>query len=260
MRENVLITTDDDVRIAGHFYPVAQPKGWALLLHMMPATKESYAPLATVLQDRGIASLAIDFRGHGESEGGPEGYQRFSDAEQQAKIRDVEAAHRWLQLRGQAQLATKTANGMDLLLTPPEHITTRLVVVGASIGANLALQKFVEHPATAGAVLLSPGLEYHGIRTEPLARELESVLRLRNGRSSRVLLVAGGTERDEYSTRTVEVLGAILGSRAVTEVAGKLGESRSVRVGVGHGTAVLEDSSEYLQFVADWITQTATTP
>lgn len=214
MRESVSFTTQDNVRIAGHWYPVAQPKGWALLLHMMPATKESYVGLAEALRARGIASLAIDFRGHGESQGGQAGYVRFTDAEQQAKIKDVEASVAWLRSHGMAE--------------------SKLTLVGASIGANLALQYLSNHPAVPAAALLSPGLDYRGVRTEPLARRIVA--------SQHVLLAAGGAD-DEYSTETTRRIAGVLGDRAAVRTFAN----------AGHGTTMLEREPSFLTEVADWI-------
>ena len=45
----------------------------AVLAHQYPATRDSWAPLATDLQSLGIATLAFDQRGHGESIWGPHG-------------------------------------------------------------------------------------------------------------------------------------------------------------------------------------------
>lgn len=219
MRESITITTQDDVRVAGHWYPVVEPKGWALLLHMMPATKESYAGLAEALQQRGIASLAIDFRGHGESQGGPNGYEGFSSVEQQAKIKDVEAAVAWLTSRGMTE--------------------SRFVLVGASIGANLALQWLAAHAGVPAAVLLSPGLDYRGVRTEPLAQSLTPF--------QRTFLAAGGAD-DEYSTATVRRLAAGIGDRAVIRMFAS----------AGHGTTMFEREPAFLAEVADWVTAAAT--
>jgi pimeloyl-ACP methyl ester carboxylesterase len=46
---------------AGSKYPLA------VLAHQYPATRDSFAPLCTDLQALGIATLAFDLRGHGES-------------------------------------------------------------------------------------------------------------------------------------------------------------------------------------------------
>ncbi|MDP3770992.1 MAG: alpha/beta fold hydrolase [bacterium] len=219
MRTPVTLTTSDSVRIAGHWYPVAKPRGWALLLHMMPAAKESYGQLAEELERRGIASLAIDFRGHGESQGGQAGYVRFSDAEQQMKIHDVEAAIGWLREQGARDEV--------------------VVLVGASIGANLALQYLADHVAIPAAVLLSPGLDYRGVKTESLARRVVP--------TQRVFLAAGG-EDDDYSTETVRTLGAILGDRATLRIFAN----------AGHGTAMFKREPALLMEVADWVTKYST--
>ncbi|MDO8622072.1 MAG: alpha/beta fold hydrolase [bacterium] len=214
MRIAIAFTTSDGVRIAGHWYTVEQPVGWALLLHMMPAAKESYGQLAEELERRGIASLAIDFRGHGESQGGQAGYVRFSDAEHQMKIHDIEAAVGWLREQGARDEAT--------------------VLVGASIGANLALQHLADHGAIPAAVLLSPGLDYRGVKTETLAQRVAP--------PQRVFLAAGG-EDDDYSTETVRTLVAILGDRATLRTFAN----------AGHGTTMLQREPALLTEVADWI-------
>lgn len=242
MRESVAFTTQDNMRIAGHWYPVTEPKGWALLLHMMPAAKESYAALAEELQRRGIASLAIDFRGHGESQGGQAGYVRFSDTEQQAKIHDVRAAVLWIDDHAEQSATLPKEYGER---PPANYIRPRLVVVGASIGANLALQLFEEEPGLAGVVLLSPGLDYRGVKTDVIARTIrthEARDRTQQGRLSPLLLAAGGVD-DRYSTETVHALAQILEGRVKIRAFAN----------AGHGTTMFKREPAFLTEVADWI-------
>lgn len=147
------LKTLDGVRIAYNLYQVESSNGWLILVHMMPATKESWRDFANELQKHGYESLAIDLRGHGESEGGPEGYKNFGDAEHQASIKDLEAAWKFLESRG----------------ATPE----KTILVGASIGGNLSLQFLAGHPDFKKGVLLSPGLNYRGLETLPLVKKLK---------------------------------------------------------------------------------------
>lgn len=147
MSERVVLKTSDGVEIVGSYRHTGQQK-IAILLHMMPATKESWDSFATRLLEVDYASLAIDERGHGESTmGGTLNYKKFTDAEQQAKRLDLEAA-----------IAFAKENGFG---------ENQIVLIGASIGANLAIQAMPEHPSIPVAVALSPGLDYHGVKTEP---------------------------------------------------------------------------------------------
>lgn len=154
--EKIFLTTKDGIKIVANFYGVENPVGWCVLIHMMPATKESWNDFAIELQSHGYESLAIDLRGHGESEAGSNGYFDFSDEEHQKSILDLEAAVDYL-------VKEKSAK--------PENI----IIMGASIGANLALQYIVNPPAGGKtAVLFSPGLNYRGIETEPLVKNLKA--------------------------------------------------------------------------------------
>ena len=115
--EKVSFETVDQKRIVANAFEVNNPKGWLLLIHMMPATKESWDAFAFAAQKKGYESVAIDLRGHGESEDGHEGYKNFSDEEHRASIQDVEAA--WEFLRGRGAVPEKSEE------------------LAASIGSNL---------------------------------------------------------------------------------------------------------------------------
>ncbi|MCL5016070.1 MAG: alpha/beta fold hydrolase [Patescibacteria group bacterium] len=150
--EKVWLQTKDNKKIAGLYYETDNPKGWVIYLHMMPAAKESWNKLAEELSKKGYTGIAIDFRGHGESDGGPDGYKDFSDSEHGAAINDIEAADKFLEKKG-----VKKGKG---------------IVVGASIGANLALQYITSHLEYTIGVLLSPGINYHGVDTITAAEKM----------------------------------------------------------------------------------------
>ena len=215
MSSRVTVTAEDGVRIAGTYEASSAPRSFALLLHMMPATKESYATFQSKLLAVGISSLAIDFRGHGESAGGPDGYQRFSDALHQSKMKDIEAAVVWLESHG----ATKAA----------------ITIIGASIGANLALQYAAAHQDIPAAVALSPGLNYRGVLTMPAVQGLR--------RTQRLYLAA--SRDDAESDAAVEKLAEV--SLAKTTV--KHFED------AGHGTTLFERNPAFMDELLLWIKQ-----
>lgn len=197
------MTTEDGVTIAGDWYP-SDGDRFALLLHMMPATKESWAAFAERLVGQGISCLAIDLRGHGKStQGGTLDYRAFADADHQASAKDVDAAFAFLESKG------ATAQSVRL--------------IGASIGANLAIA-FAAAKGISMTVALSPGLNYHGVKTS------EAVRALKQGQQA--LLVA--SDDDPESAEGAALLHSMNPSRAPL----------LVREGVGHGTRMLESDPE----------------
>jgi pimeloyl-ACP methyl ester carboxylesterase len=151
--EKVILKTIDGIDIVGDYYDGRPSKKGALLLHMMPTDRKSWWDFALQLEDAGFRVFAIDLRGHGESTGGPNGYKKFKNNDHQKSILDIEAGIMFLE-----------TEGIEL---------GEIVLVGASIGANLALRYAAEHPEIKAAVLLSPGLNYRGIEAEPLIRKLQ---------------------------------------------------------------------------------------
>ncbi len=139
--EKIHIQTKDGVDIAGLWWD-AKGEQTALLFHMMPATKESWVLMAEQLRTRGLNVLAVDFRGHGESGGGD--YKTFTDPQHRSYLLDAHAAVHFVRER-------------------TKDIMPEMVLAGASIGANVALHVAFEYEWIERVVLLSPGLNYHGL-------------------------------------------------------------------------------------------------
>lgn len=152
----------------GIWQPTARANAPAvLLLHMYAGDSTDWDPLATRLRNAGIASLAIDLRGHGATAGAED----WELARQ-----DVVAAHRWLA-------------GQDSL------DPSRIAVLGASIGANLSLWLGAQQPDIAALLLLSPGFEYFRL---PITGLIEAY-------GDRPIFLAA-SDHDSYSADTVRAL------------------------------------------------------
>ena len=212
MVERITLVTNDGKTIIGD-YAGKPGEPAVLMLHMMPSIRASWREFSEKLNSAGFQTLAVDLRGHGESEGGPTGYKRLSDEEHQASINDVEAAI--------AYLKSKSASN--------------LFIAGASIGANLALWYASEHQEIRGIILLSPGLDYRAIKTEAYARAL------RPGQA--VYYVA--SRDDTYSADTVDTLSLQTPSGAKKDV--KIFER------AGHGTTVFEREPGFMDELAEWL-------
>lgn len=216
MFEKITFKTEDGIEIAANWNRAAVGDGfYLLLLHMMPATKESWTLFQEKSAKRGFGSLAIDLRGHGESVNGPRGkidYRSFNDLDHQKKILDVEASVSWLLKQG-----IKAEN---------------IFLIGASIGANLAIQYLAEHAEAKAAAALSPGLDYRGIITMPFVKSLN-----RNQ-----FLFLAGSDDDRESFHAVQKLNEV--SLAKTNL--KLLKE------AGHGTRMFERESSLADEILDW--------
>lgn len=148
--EVVRFATADGWELAATLWPApAAGRPAAILLHMLPADRHSYNDFGPALALAGFNVLALDSRGHGDSrkhDGGTEDYTSFDARAYNDSVKDIAAAKAFLQDKG-----------ADV---------SRVVLVGASIGANFALIHAAGDADVKGVVLLSPGLDYHGVKTE----------------------------------------------------------------------------------------------
>lgn len=225
----VEFSTSDGVKIVGDYYSVSDANAPAvLLLHMMPSDKKSWASFAQKLQADGFQVLAIDLRGHGEStrkfkssNGKGESdyekldYKNFGDSEHQKSILDIKAAVEFLKSKGYAQL----------------------FLGGASIGANLALQYLKESPDAEKAILFSAGLNYRGIETVPLARQLKA--------TQSVFAVAA--KDDNRSGGPAESMAQEIYSALTSKKEIKIFDTG------GHGTDLLDAHPEFIDELINWL-------
>ncbi len=172
--KEVSFQTRDGVTIrANLFLPKGKkPVPVVLLLHQLGSSKSAWNAFAEKLVRNNYAALALDLRGHGEStsfSGKHRDYRSFTEADYAAMIRDVAAA-------------------VDYLDSREDINSSRLAVIGASIGANLAFQYAAGDKNVRTAILLSPGLNYRGLEVLPYI----------TGFSTRALFLIV-SEKDEYS-------------------------------------------------------------
>lgn len=220
--ESITLTTSDDVKLYGNFVNTDRVSAPAVvLLHMMPATKESWVGFQAALADAGFQSLAIDLRGHGESvhKGDQRlDYRKFSDKEHQEKIYDAEAAVEFF-----------TGRGVPL---------SSVALAGASIGANLALQYQAEHREVKASILLSPGFDYRGVKTEPYARAL--------GEHQSVFLVASKDDMRTSGNSCADM------AQALFEALKSKNKKIKIFDGAEHGTDMFGAHPELMPDIIAW--------
>lgn len=206
--ETVQLRTQDGVNIAASFY--APPKSGAagvVLVHMVGRNRGDWADLAGELQAAGYAVLAIDLRGHGES-GGSKAWTKMTA--------DVEAA-------------------VDFLRRQGDTDATRIGIVGASIGANLALVVAAADPQVKTVVLLSPGLDYRGVQTEEAMRAY----------GQRPALIVASQE-DGYATDSSRTLDGLAQGK----------HQLKIYKGAGHGTRMFGPEPGLADLIAQWLDET----
>ena len=212
--QRVTIRTDDGASLAGTWYePGARQAPAVILVHMLHRNRHDWDPVAARLAAEGIGTLAIDLRGHGESSAATPG---GDTPDYSALVRDVAAARRYLASRSDVQ-------------------PSRIGIAGASIGANLAVLEAAADPSVASLALLSPSLDYRGLR-------IEAAMKKYGGKPA--LLVV--SDDDPYALRSAKDL----------QKAG--GGTRELLVlnHAGHGTIMLARDSDLTRALVDWFRRT----
>lgn len=205
----VTLTTSDDIKITGtHYSAQGENKPGVILLHMLSRSRKDMSDLAEILQESGYPVIAIDLRGHGESD---LNWMEFSDSDFNSMVLDVEAAKDFLVEKGIGE--------------------TNVIIIGGSVGANVALNYAAEDEDIRGIVLLSPGLEYRGVKTEDAM--------VAYGQRP-VLIVA--SEGDTYSAESSQKLYSLAGERSEIKI----------YPSSAHGTGIIL-SQNAAPFILDWI-------
>ncbi len=175
---------------------------------MLQKSRRDWDQVGAQMAAEGIGGLALDLRGHGDSPGSPQDYAGM--------VQDVRAARRFLTSRAD--------------VTP-----ARIGIAGASIGASLAALASADDPSVVSLALLSPSLDYRGLRLDAAVKKFGA---------RPMLLVA--SDDDGYAARSVrELRKAGAGVREVV-----------VLSHAGHGTAMLASDADLGRRLLEWFRQT----
>jgi len=177
--KTVRFKTADGWAIAARYRSPRPGRPVAILVHGVAAGKGEWETLQSELARRGIGSLALDMRGHGDSTAGPSGPRDFRDFDRTEEwpkaTRDLAAAVSFVERQGIPR--------------------SRVGFIGGSVGANLAAQA-VGSPKGRGRwlIIFSPGVDYRGVRLPPPPQDIPA-------------LVAASRE-DAYAYRTAQAYAA----------------------------------------------------
>jgi alpha-beta hydrolase superfamily lysophospholipase len=212
--QRVTFRTDDGVNLVATWYePATRPGPAVILVHMLTRSRREWEAIAQRLSSEGIGALALDLRGHGESGAGPA--MAPDRVDYSAMVLDLRAARRFLAQRSDVQ-------------------QTRVGIAGASLGANLAALEASSDATVASLALLSPSLDYRGLRIEAAARKVARPM----------LLVAG--DDDPYAARSARDL----------QKAGGGPRELLILPQAGHGTAMLSRDPSLAGLLVDWFRRT----
>jgi len=200
------ISAADGTALQARYYaPSARPAPAALLIHQAGGRQQDWDPLIEPLRVAGYAVLTFDLRGHGSSGGQAD----------------------WAQMPGDVQAALRLLS--ELSGVDPSQIVT----IGASVGANLALNACGDLVGCAATVLLSPGLDYHGLTTAP------AIPRLGN----RPLLIVA-SENDNNNPADSVMLDSLATSSDRQLI---------VYPAAGHGTQMFAAQPELAARIVEWL-------
>jgi pyridoxine 5-phosphate synthase len=203
----VVFQSLDGTSLAGEFFEAPnRPSPGVVLVHMLSRNKSDWRGLPDRMRDAGITALAIDLRGHGSSSG--------SSSDLTAMVQDVRAAAQWLASRANVR---------------PDAIA----IVGASLGASLALLAAAEMPQVRAVGVVSPSLDYRGLRTD-----IGLIKRI----GARPIWLAASSE-DPLALRTVRDFAA----------EGSGPREQHVSSAAAHGTQLLDRDGDVGRALVDWL-------
>lgn len=205
--QRVTFRADDGVVLTATWYEPPTRGPAVILVHMLHRSRRDFDALASRLASEGIGALALDLRGHGDSQGS-------IGADFAPMVADVKAARRFLIGRS--------------------DVSGKIGFLGASLGANLVALAAADDPGIASLALLSPSLDYRGLRIETAMRKFGS---------RPVLMVV--SDDDPYASRSAHDLEKGTRGREILSL-----------TGAGHGSTMLERESSLMGSLVDWFRRT----
>lgn len=163
----VTLTTADGLNVVAQTY--GSGDNGVVLVHAKSRSAEDWSHFAQRLSTRGFHVVAVDLRGHGASAAAAQ----VSAETYPLMVADVDAASAWLRSQG----------------------ASKVHLIGAELGANLAVQSAAGDSLVTDIALLSPGMNLDGVASPDAMASY-------GARPSLVVASSG----DSYAARSAMVL------------------------------------------------------
>lgn len=137
--DDLVITTDDGLRLQGWLFPVDEPRGLVVLVHGKDINRQHFIAAAGRFQSLGFVVLAYDQRAHGLSDGA---IVTYGAREARDLCRAIDTAFASGALRA--------------------HPAVPVFLIGESLGAAVVLQTAAQEPRVRGVVA---GASFSDLRT-----------------------------------------------------------------------------------------------
>lgn len=169
----VSLTTADGVALHAAWGAPSKATRGVVFVHMSGRSKEDWQLVADKLYRAGVQVLTVDLRGHGANATPVAAGALPPTPDYAAMVGDVRAAVAFLRAKG----------------------VTHVTLVGAELGANLAVNVAADDPGIVDLVLLSPGVDVKGVIASDAVRRY----------GDRPLLIVASQD-DTYAARSASVL------------------------------------------------------
>jgi dienelactone hydrolase len=180
----------------------ARPSPAVVLVPMLGRPKDDWQSVAQRLADAGISAIAVDLPGQ------------------------YDPSERW---------SSDVVAAVGYIASRPEYRRDAIGVAGASLGASLAALAAASDARIRSIALISPSMDYRGVR-------IEGAMRQYGGRPA--LLMA--SLKDPYAARS---------ARELAEDPPGLRELRWSQT-VAHGTALLGQDADLVRVLVEWFQRT----
>jgi dienelactone hydrolase len=191
---------DGKVLYGSYFSESESDSPAVLLLHQLYTNRSSWTPVITPLLSAGFKVLAVDLRGYGKTRG---------DINWSAAQNDTVSWSDWL----------KQQPGVR-----------SIVIMGSSMGSNLALVGCAVIENCAGAVAISPSLDYFGVKTSDA---------MQAGFPSLIIYA----EKDRYPRQDVPHMLELADDHAAT----------IIYSGRTHGMALFKEHDDLMPQIVQWL-------
>lgn len=219
---NVKIRTRDGVILSGKFVPPKIRKKFTfIMIHGLGSNKSEWIKFAEIISNKGYGYFIYDLRGHGESN-------------RDTKNREID--YRYFITPGPGSEWNLMVDDLSYVIKYLVHKNinkNRIGIIGASLGANIALMYASRHKFIPVVILLSPGWNYAGLNIESAVKEY-------SGRSIAIAVSPG----DKYSYES---------SVSIHEILKRNNNKTEFFIGTGanHGVQMFDGKFEYE--IINWI-------